>query len=157
MGRCEGIKTVKINFFLNLNYTLMKINFKFLLAVVVLTSLAFGCSMFGSKENKLYFCENYDAVKGEIGESSKFTTGTLTVMVDLRPSKTKIGVSDVNINITNKASGEVIETLPFTVQPSMDYIYFNEVAFSKPGTYRVSCLKKDGTVIATGEVEIVNK
>jgi hypothetical protein len=135
----------------------MRINHKFLLAIAVLISLALGCSMFGSKENKLYFCENYDPAKGEIGESSKFTTGTLTVMVDLRPSKTKIGVSDVDINITDKASASVVETLPFTVQPSMDYIYFNDVAFSKPGTYRVSCLKKDGTVIATGEVEIVNK
>ena len=132
-------------------------NYKFHLALVVLISLALGCSMFGSKENKLYFCENYDPAKGEQGVSDKFTTGTLTVMVDLRPSKTKIGVDDVNINITDKASGEAVETLPFKVQPSMDYIYFNEVAFSKPGKFRVSCLKKDGTVIATGEVEIVNK
>ncbi len=132
-------------------------NYKFHLAVVVLISLALGCSMFGSKENKLYFCEKYDAVKGEIGESSKFTTGTLTVMVDLRPSKTKIGVSDVNINITDKATGEAIETLPFTVQPNMDYIYFNDVAFNKAGKYKVSCLKKDGTVVVSGEVEIVNK
>ncbi len=132
-------------------------NLKFLLSVVVLFSLAVGCSMLGSKENKLYFCEKYDAVKGEIGESSKFTTGTLTVMVDLRPSKTKVGVSDVNINITNKATGEAVETLPFTVEPTMDYIYFNDVAFSKPGKFKVSCLKKDGTVIATGEIEIVNK
>lgn len=135
----------------------MRINYKFLLAVVVLTSLAFGCSMFGKKENRLYFCEKYDASKGEIGESSKFTTGALTVMVDLRPSKTKIGVSDVNINITNKGTGEVVETLPFTVQPSMDYIYFNDVEFKKPGTYRVSCLKKDGSVVVSGEVEIVDK
>lgn len=135
----------------------MRINHKFLLAVVVFITLALGCSMFGSKENKLYFCEKYDPVKGEIGESSKFTTGTLTVMVDLRPSKTKIGVDDVNINITDKSSGEAIETLPFTVQPNMDYIYFNDVAFKKPGKFKVSCLKKDGTVIATGEIEIVNK
>lgn len=135
----------------------MRINHKFLLAVVVLITLALGCSMFGSKENKLYFCEKYDPVQGEIGESSKFTTGTLTVMVDLRPSKTKIGVDDVNINVTDKASGEAVETLPFTVQPNMDYIYFNDVAFSKPGKFKVSCLKKDGTVIATGEIEIVNK
>lgn len=135
----------------------MRINYKFLLAVVVLTSLAFGCSMFGKKENRLYFCERYDPAKGEIGESSKFTTGTLTVMVDLRPTKTKIGVSDVNINITDKATGEAVETLPFTVQPTMDYIYFNDVKFEKPGKYKVSCLKKDGTVVVSGEIEIVNK
>jgi len=135
----------------------MRINFKFLLALVVLTSLVVGCSMFGDKENKLYFCETYSPANGEQGVSSKFTTGTLTIMIDLRPTKTKIGVSDVNINITDKATGEVVETIPFTVQPTMDYIYFNEVAFTKPGKYRVSCLKKDGTVVVSGEVEIVSK
>ncbi len=134
----------------------MRINYKFLLSAVILTSLTFGCSMFGKKENRLYFCEKYDATKGEIGESSKFTTGTLTVMIDLRPSKTKIDVSDVNINITDKGTSEVIETLPFTVQPSMDYIYFNDVAFKKAGKYKVSCLKKDGTVVVSGEIEIVD-
>lgn len=135
----------------------MRINYKFLLSVVVLSSFVFGCSMFGKKENRLYFCEKYDPVKGEIGEASKFTTGTLTVMVDLRPSKTKIDVSDVNINITDKATGEAVETLPFTVKPDMNYIYFNDVKFEKPGKYKVSCLKPDGTVVVSGEIEIVNK
>ncbi|MBS1515979.1 MAG: hypothetical protein JSS63_13160 [Bacteroidetes bacterium] len=136
----------------------MKVNYKFWLSLLILVSFSFGCSsLFGPKENRLYFCEKYDSKKGEIGESSKFTTGNLTVMVDLRPTKTKVGVSDVNINITDKASGEAVETLPFTVQPSMDYIYFNDVNFKKAGKYRVSCLKKDGTVIVTGEVEIVDK
>ncbi|MBX7047373.1 MAG: DUF3244 domain-containing protein [Ignavibacteria bacterium] len=136
----------------------MKVNYKFWLSLLTLVSFSFGCSsLFGPKENRLYFCEKYDSKKGEIGESSKFTTGNLTVMVDLRPTKTKVGVSDVNINITDKASGEAVETLPFTVQPSMDYIYFNDVNFKKAGKYRVSCLKKDGTVIVTGEVEIVDK
>ncbi len=138
----------------------MSNKFKFLLAIVLLGSFTFGCSKFSSmfsSENKLYFCEKYDTVKGEINESSKFTTGTLTVMVDLRPTKAKIGVSDVDINITDKSTGKAIETLPFTVQPSMDYIYFNDVEFKDAGNYRVSCLKKDGTVIATGEVEIVSK
>lgn len=135
----------------------MRTNYKFLLSVIILASLAIGCSMFGKKENRLYFCETYDAKKGEINEADKFTTGNLTVMVDLRPTKTKIGVSDVDINITDKATGEAVDTQTFTVQPDMDYIYFNNVNFKKPGKYRVSCLKKDGTVIVSGEVEIVDK
>jgi hypothetical protein len=73
----------------------------------------------------------------------------LLLWLTLRPSKTKIGVDDVNINVTDKASGEAIETLPFTVQPNMDYIYFNDVAFNKAGKYKVSCLKKDGTVVVS--------
>jgi len=136
----------------------MNKKFRFITALLILAALTVGCSKFSSMfagENKLYFCEKYDTIKGEINESSKFTTGTLTVMIDLRPTKTKIGVTDVNINITDKSTGKAIETLPFTVKPDMDYIYFNDVEFKEPGTYRVSCLKEDGTVIVSGEVEIV--
>jgi hypothetical protein len=43
------------------------------------------------------------------------------------------------------------------VQSSWDYIHFDDVEFKEPGKYKVSCLKKDGTVIASGEVEITSK
>ena len=105
--------------------------------------------------DKLYFCERYDGK--EIGKSSKFTTGTLTVMLDLRDENKTIGVSSVDINITDKETGKAVDTYPFTVTPSWDYIHFDDVNFKDPGKYKVSCLKKDGTVIASGEVEIVNK
>ena len=105
-----------------------------------------------SGDDKLYFCERYDPVKGEINESEKFTKGKLTVMVKL---KNPIGVREVNINITDKKTNEVVETLPFTVTSDMDYIYFSDVNFKNEGSYKVSCLKEDGTVVATGEIEII--
>lgn len=133
---------------------------KIFISFFLLVSIIFGCDTIkkvANKENRLYFCESYDPDKGEINESSKFTTGTLTVMVDLRPEGKKIGVKEVNINITDKGSNEVVDTKPYTVSEDMDYIYFDGVEFEKPGKYRVSCLKKDGTVIVSGEVEIVEK
>lgn len=133
---------------------------KFVVSLIVLLTLVFGCSKIKnltSSGGKLYFCEKYDPVKGEINEADRFTTGTLTVMVDLRPEKKKIGVTEVNINITNKETGKVVETSPYTVSPDMDYIYFNNVSFEEAGKYKVSCIKKDGTVIVSGEVEIVEK
>jgi hypothetical protein len=78
-------------------------------------------------------------------------------MVDLRPENKKIGVDEVDINITDKETGKVVETLPFTVTPDMNYIYFNNVKFETPGKYKVSCLKKDGTIVVTGEIEIIEK
>lgn len=103
-----------------------------------------------ANEDKLYFCERYTTK--EIGESKQFKQGKVTVMVKLTKA---IGVSSVDINITNLETGKVIETEPFTVQPSWDYIHFDDVEFNETGKYKVSCLKKDGTVIATGEVEII--
>ncbi len=100
--------------------------------------------------DKLYFCERY--VASEIGEGTKFKPGKVTVMLKLSKS---IGVSEVDINITDAATGKAVDTAPFTVQPSWDYIHFDDVDFKVKGKYKVSCLKKDGTVIATNEVEII--
>ncbi len=100
--------------------------------------------------DRLYFCERY--VASEIGEGSQFKPGKVTVMLKLSKS---IGVSEVDINITDVSTGKAVDTQPFTVQPSWDYIHFDDVEFNKKGKYKVSCLKKDGTVIATNEVEII--
>ena len=102
--------------------------------------------------DKLYFCEKYTTK--EVGEGKKFPVGTVTVMLKLSKP---IGVTSVDINITDAASGKAINTVPFTVQSSWDYIHFDDVEFTEAGKYKVSCLKKDGTVIATGEVEITGK
>jgi hypothetical protein len=102
--------------------------------------------------DKLYFCEKYTTK--EVGEGTKFTTGTITVMLKLSKP---IGVTSVDVNITDAATGKPVETVPFTVQSSWDYIHFDDVEFKEPGKYKVSCLKKDGTVIASNEVEIVSK
>jgi hypothetical protein len=100
--------------------------------------------------DRLYFCERY--VTKEIGEDTKFKAGKITIMIKLQ---NPIGEKEVDINVTDLATGKVVNTEPFTVQPSWDYIHFDEVEFSDKGKFKVSCLKKNGTVIVTGEVEII--
>ena len=100
--------------------------------------------------NRLYFCERY--VTSEINEGKRFKAGKITVMIKLM---NPIGVTGVDINITDEATDKVVETYAFTTQLSWDYIHFDDVEFKDPGKYKVSCLKKDGTVIVSGEVEII--
>jgi hypothetical protein len=128
-----------------------------LLILSVLTALT-GCNKIKTvKElsekiqgDRLYFCERY--VTKEINKGNKFKAGKVTVRVKL---SNPIGESSVDINITDAASGKVVDTVPFNVQSSWDYIHFDNVEFKDPGKYKVSCLKKDGSVIASGEVEII--
>lgn len=116
-------------------------------------------------KGKLYFCEQYKNGQ-EIGVSKRFTPGWLTVMVDLRPAGTTLGVGKVELRLTKikDASGssiseKIIKTIPFDVQADWDYTYFTDktnLKFTSPGTYRVTCQKKDGTPIVSGEVEVVS-
>jgi hypothetical protein len=115
---------------------------------------------------KLYFCEQYKNGE-EIGVSERFTPGWLTVMVDLRPAGTTLGTGKVDLRLTkikdaagNDISEKIIKTIPFDVQADWDYTYFTDkdnLKFSSPGTYKVTCMKKDGTPIVSGEVEVVSK
>lgn len=127
---------------------------KLFTSLIVLFLIVVSCSKLQNLTggDRLYFCEKYTTK--EVGESSKFTTGTITVMLKLSKP---IGVTSVDVNVTNVATGKAVDTFPFTVQSSWDYIHFDDVEFKEPGKYKVSCLKKDGTVIATNEVEIVSK
>ena len=124
---------------------------KFISSLLVLFIIFTACSKLSNLTggDKLYFCEKYTTT--EVGEGTKFSPGKITVMLKLSKA---IGVTSVDINITDKASGKAVDTVPFTVQSSWDYIHFDDVEFKEPGTYKVSCLKKDGTVIASNEVEI---
>jgi hypothetical protein len=127
-------------------------NIKIFTAFVVLFALVVSCSLIKNltkSGDRLYFCEKYTSK--EIGEGTKFPSGAVTVMVKLTKP---IGVSSVDINVTDLESGKPVDTFPFTVQSDWDYIHFDDVEFKEPGKYKVSCLKKDGTVIATSEVEI---
>lgn len=134
---------------------------KFILSVAVLVTLILGCSKLknlstGGSSDKLYFCESYDPSTDKCeGKSMKYSEGYLTVIVDIRSTKEKIGVSKVNINITNLKTDEVVDTYPYDTNPDMDYVYFDKVDFKSPGKYRVSALKPDGTVIASNEIEII--
>ena len=124
---------------------------KFVVSVLVLFAVLTACNMLKNLTggDRLYFCERYTTK--EIGEGTKFPAGKITVMLKLSKP---IGITSVDINITDKATGKVVDTVPFTVQSGWDYIHFDDVEFKDPGTYKVSCLKKDGTVIASNEVEI---
>ncbi len=138
----------------------MKNNFKVIFSIILFCGVILSCSKFNfsfgnEKTNKLYFCEKYDFDQDECeGKSSKYSTGNLTVMVDLRPAKKTIKTDKVNINITNLKSGEVYETYPYDTREDMDYIYFENVNFKTPGKFKVSALMPDGTVIASNEIEI---
>lgn len=135
----------------------MRITKLTLLLLVLITAMG-GCNRLKQVKDltekisgdRLYFCERY--VASEIGEGTKFKPGKVTVMLKLNKA---IGVSEVDINITNTATGKAADTVPFTVQPSWDYIHFDDVEFNEKGKFKVSCLKKDGTVIATNEIEII--
>jgi len=126
-----------------------------LLAVVMIGS---GCNRIKQVQeltdklsgDKLYFCEKY--VTKEIGEGTQFKPGKITVMVKLQ---NPIGEKEVDINVTDAATGKAVETFPFTVQSNWDYIHFDDVEFKEKGKYKVSCLKKNGDVIVSGEVEII--
>ena len=131
---------------------------KLTILVLVLLGSMTGCNRIKQVKDltekisgdRLYFCERYVAT--EIGEGTQFKPGKVTVMLKM---SSKIGVSEVNLNITDVATGKAVDTVPFTVQPSWDYIHFDDVDFPEKGKFKVSCLKKDGTVIATNEVEII--
>ena len=87
-------------------------------------------------------------------------------MVDLRPSKKKIGISEVSIRLTkikdadgNHISEKIIKTIPFTIQPTFDYVFFEnkkELKFTSPGTYRATLMDKEGNFLVSGEIEIGN-
>ena len=124
---------------------------KLFTAFTILFIAIVSCSMLKNLTggDRLYFCEKY--VTKEVGEGTKFSAGKLTVMLKLSKP---IGVSSVDVNITDASTGKAVNTVPFTVESSWDYIHFDDVEFKDPGKYKVSCLKKDGTIIASGEVEI---
>jgi|GEM_PF-701476 len=118
----------------------------------------------GTLNGKLYFCEDYRNSK-EIGKSDRFTTGWLTVMVDLRDAGEVIGSRDVSIRISKikDADGysikeKFIKKVPFSVDPSFDYIYFQDkknLKFDTPGTYKVSLLDDDNNILLSNNIEII--
>ncbi len=139
----------------------------FLTTLLVLLFLS-GIASNAKAQNgpELYFCEQYKDGE-EIGVSSRFTPGWLTVMIDLRLSNRTFGTGKVKLQLSkikneygNEIPEIIVDTVPFEVQPEWDYTYFTDksnLKFSEPGTYRVICQKVDGTPIVSGEVEIVPK
>ena len=134
-------------------------------SIFLAVALIMACGK-SKKEARLYFVEKYENGK-EIGESEKFTPGFLTIMVDLRPEDKKMGTGKVELQFVKikdadgkKISEEIINTVPFDVDPNWGYTYFTDhetIKFSEPGTYKVNMNKTDGTLIVSGPVEIVSK
>jgi hypothetical protein len=119
-----------------------------------------------NSNSSLYFVEQY--VNGEeIGRSTKFTPGWLTVMIDLRGENKTLGTGKVELRLSkikdaagNEISEKIIKTIPFDVQADWGYTFFTDksnLKFTEPGTYKVVCQKTDGTPLATGTVEIIPK
>lgn len=134
----------------------------FALSCIIFLLLLNGCE----KKSSLYFCEDYIDGK-EIGVSSRFTPGYLTVMVDLRPENRKVGVDEVDLILTqikdengDEIVEEEIDRIPFTVRAEWDFLYFQDeerLGFTRPGTYRVTLADKKGKKIASGELEVVKE
>jgi serine/threonine protein kinase len=114
---------------------------------------------------KLYFCEDY--TDQEVNVSKVFTTGYLTVMVDLRPAGKTIGCKNVKLKLNkikdadgNTITERTVKTVPFTVKPTFDYIYFTnkkDLKFTSPGTYRVYLYDDWGDEVVCGVVKITER
>lgn len=144
-----------------------------LLLILLVGIFSFSCGKLkevtnkvSSNEPRVYFCERWDAVKNApVNESSRFTPGYLTVVLEMPGDKT-IGVGKVDLRITKikDARGndveKIIGTFPFEVEATWNTAYFSDpenITFAEPGTYRVSVYKNDGTLLGSGELEVVSK
>lgn len=136
----------------------MKINsravkFFVMLAAVIVTSGGMVYAQ-GQRNDTLYFCEEYKDGT-EIGNSDEFyinkSGGTITVMLR---TKKAVGVNAIDIVLEKDISGmrNKISSEPFDVDGSWDYIFFADIFFPEPGKYKVSAMKKNGDVIASGYV-----
>lgn len=115
---------------------------------------------------QLYFCEMYaDGI--EIGVSTTFTTGCVTIMLDLRPINKTIGMNKVFIKITKIADKDgyypdeiFVDRIPFEVGPDWDYLFFENserLNFLEPGVFRVYCLDESNQIIANAFLKVIPK
>lgn len=125
---------------------------KIILSFILLFSLIFSCTIFKKylPGDKLYFCEKIEN-ETEVGEGKSFPPGKVSVMIRLT---NPIGVSAVDLNIVDLNTGSTVQTLSFTVESGWSDIHFDDINFNDEGKYKLSCLKKDGTLIISGIVEI---
>jgi hypothetical protein len=107
--------------------------------------------------NQLYFVEEYTKEGEEVGKSDKFYInskgGYITAMLK---TTQPIGVGSVDVRLERESldGSEIIDTQPYDVSPDKSYFFFDKVTFYKSGDYKVMVFKKDGTLIATGNVRI---
>jgi len=107
--------------------------------------------------NQVYFVEEYTSDGQEIGKSDKFFIsskgGYLTAMLK---TAEPIGVGKVDVRLERESldGSEIVDTQPYDVFPDKNFHFFEKLTFYKSGDYKVTVFKKDGTVIATGNVRI---
>ncbi len=125
-----------------------------------MTMVCFVSKSQAQSDPVMYFCESYSS-GGEVGISDRFYTGYLTVMVKCGHA---IGLRECSIQYDkydpSSRSFKYYKKFPFTVKPSMDYIYFersgeNDMSFDATGIYRVFLLDDNGKTIASALIEII--
>lgn len=113
--------------------------------------------MFAQSKPVMYFCERYDNRQGEIGVSSVFTKGTLTVMVKSNNVISYDSNVTIQIDRYNSRDGEYVyyNSIPFEI-PRASYIYFSHknLRFDRSGFYRVFLLDSNGKTITMATLEI---
>ena len=135
---------------------------KFTILSLMLISMLYLLPGIANSQSKplLYFCERYDDVLGEIGQSSTFTPGSFTVMVK---SIDALGLSNVSIQIdrydimTEKFT--FYKKVPFTIQPTMSYVFFesDNLSIEVPGVYRVYLLDDNDETVSASIIVIKSR
>jgi hypothetical protein len=124
---------------------------------LVIFFLITGTDLYPQNKPLLYFCERYDKVRGEIGQSATFTPGQFTVMVK---SDKELGLDDVTIQIDsyNPASQKFTfyREVKFKITPDMKYIFFSneDIRIDEPGVYRVYLLDSESRSVTHGVIII---
>jgi hypothetical protein len=127
------------------------------LSVIAIFALFQTTEAISQNKPVLYFCEKYDADRGEIGQSSTFTTGFLTVMVkDDKP----LGLTGVTIQFDKydiyTETFTFYKKFNYTVTPDMKYIFFagKDLSFDEAGVFRVYLLDEKGKTVTAAIVII---
>jgi hypothetical protein len=114
-------------------------------------------NLFSQNKPLLYFCEKYDKIRGEIGQSSTFTPGQFTIMVK---GERELGLEDVSIQIdaynTVTEKFTFLREVKFKITPDMKYIFFSndDIRIDDPGVYRVYLLDSGGKSVTHGVIII---
>jgi hypothetical protein len=128
---------------------------RFTILIAIVAGMMYLLPGIANSQSKplLYFCERYDNVLGEVGQSSTFTPGTFTVMVK---STEALGLEQVSVQIDRydlrTEQFTFYKKVPFTISPSMSYVFFesDKLGIDVPGVYRVYLLDEyDATVCAS--------
>jgi hypothetical protein len=135
----------------------MKKSVLFILIAILTLVVVSKNNSYAQTRPVMYFCEKYDDVKGEVGQSSTFSTGRLTVMVKwgepLNLTNCAVQLDKYSLS-TEKFT--FYKKVNFTLTRDMKYVFFrsDELSFDERGVYRVYLLDETGETV-TASVIIV--